>query len=136
MKFVNALPVGSIEAIRPVFMIVMGVFLMIIAWRLCKLSEGWTARLMVAGSLLLGVGYALIIPLYEAGIITRYSASGGHLGSGAAALAWRVVTLAVMNGGWLLFGLGLAMHARIFSPSSAPRKLAHLRVDPPREFTI
>lgn len=135
MKFVNALPIGSIEAMRPVFMIVMGVFLMIIAWRLCKFSEGWTARLIVAGSLLLGFGYALMIPLYEAGIITRYSPSGGHLGSGASALAWHVVTLVVMNGGWLLFGLGLAMHAKVFSPSSSPRKLAPSRINPPREFT-
>jgi hypothetical protein len=132
MNFGSSLPLGSIEAIRPVFMIVMGVFLMIIAWRLCKFSEGWTARLIVAGSLLLGFGYAVMMPLYEAGLIARYSPLG-H--SGTSALAWHVVRLVVMNSGWLIFGLGLAMHAKIFSPTSSPRKLSPSPLPPPREFT-
>ena len=131
MNFGSSLPLGSIEAIRPVFMIVMGVFLMIIAWRLCKFSEGWTARLIVAGSLLLGFGYAVMMPLYEAGLIERYSPMGQ---SGTSALAWHVVRLVVMNSGWLIFGLGLAMHAKIFSPTSSPRMLSPSPL-PPREFT-
>ena len=44
MTYGMGMHLGSIEAVRPVFMIVMGVFLMVIAWRLCKTTEGWTAR--------------------------------------------------------------------------------------------
>lgn len=135
MSFGSSLPLGSIEAIRPVFMIVMGVFLMIIAWRLCKCSEGWTARLIATGSLMLGFGYAVMMPLYDAGIIERYSPLGHSHGSGASALAWHAVKLVVMNSGWLVFGLGLAMHAKIFSPTSSPRKLSPSPLIPPREFT-
>ncbi len=120
---------ASIEAIRPVFMIVMGVFLMVIAWRLCQTTEGWTARLIVAGSLLLGFGYSLLLPLYDAGLIERYSPV-----SGASALAWHAVKLVVMNCGWLLFGLGLALHAQVFSISPPPRKLSPSPLTPPREF--
>jgi hypothetical protein len=120
---------GSIEAVRPVFMIVMGVFLMVIAWRLCKTSEGWTARLIVAGSLLLGFGYSVMLPSYDAGLIERFSPA-----SGATALAWHAVKLVVMNCGWLLFGLGLALHARVFSISPPPRKLSPSPLTPPREF--
>jgi hypothetical protein len=133
MNDVMCLPLGSIEAIRPVFMIVMGIFLMIIAWRLCQLTSGWTARLIVSGALLLGFGYAVLMPLYEAGLIERFSPAGHYHGSGASALAWHTVKLLVMNSGWLIFGLGLAMHAKIFTPSPPPRKLSPSPL-PPREF--
>lgn len=122
MNYGNSLPLGSIEAVRPVFMIVMGIFLMIIAWRLCKCTEGWTARLIVAGALLLGFGYAVILPLYEAGIIERVSSAGHYHGSAATAVAWHAVKLVAMNSGWLLFGLGLAMHAKVFAAPSPSRK--------------
>ena len=115
------MPIGSIEAVRPVFMIVMGIFLMVIAWRLSKISTGWTARLIVAGSLLLGFGYAILMPLYEAGVIERYSPMGHYHGSPANAVAWQAVKLVTMNSGWLIFGLGIAMHAKLFSASS-PRR--------------
>jgi hypothetical protein len=115
------LPLASIEAVRPVFMIVMGVFLMIIAWRLSKTTNGWTARTIMAGALLLGFGYSVLLPMYEAGGIEGYSAKGHYHGSADAAIAWHCVKLTVMNGGWLLFGLGLAMHARVFSPASPGR---------------
>lgn len=131
MSLVMSSQLASIEAIRPVFMIVMGVFLMIIAWRLSKTTEGWTARLIVAGSLLLGFGYAVVLPLYDAGLLPRFSANG----SSAAALGWHVVKLVVMNCGWLLFGLGLALHAKIFAPSPPRRKLSPSPLTPPREFT-
>ena len=130
MTYGVTLQLASIEAIRPVFMIVMGVFLMIIAWRLCKTTEGWTARLIVAGSLMLGFGYAVMLPLYDAGVIPRFSATG----SSASALAWHAVKLVVMNFGWLLFGLGLALHAQVFSISPPPRKLSPSPLTPPREF--
>ena len=111
---------GSIEAIRPVFMIVMGVFLMVIAWRLCKSTTGWTARAIASGAFLLGFGYALLMPLYESGTIERYSARGQYRGSAATATAWHAVKIVSMNASWLVFGLGLAMHARVFT-ASAPR---------------
>lgn len=124
------LQLGSIEAIRPVFMIVMGVFLMVIAWRLCRTTEGWTARLIVSGALLLGFGYAVMLPLYDAGLIERFSRA-----CSPSALAWHAVKLVVMNCGWLFFGLGLALHAQIFSISPPPRKFSPSPLTPPREYT-
>jgi len=120
---VPPLPVlASIGAVRPVFLIVMGICLMIFVWRLAMGANDWAARLMVAGSLLLGFGYAVILPLYEAGIIERLS-PGAFVESPATALAWHAVKLVVMNGGWFVFGIGIAMHAQIL-PSPAARKVA------------
>ena len=115
-------PLGSIEAIRPVFMIVMGVFLIVIAWRICNSTKGWTSRLILAGALLLGFGYAVILPLCESGSIERISPTGRYRGSGANAVAWHCVKLVTMNGGWLLLGLGLAMHSKAFSAAPQRRK--------------
>ena len=123
---------GSIAAVRPVFLIVMGVFLMLIAWRLAKTSGVWTARLLVAGALLLGFGYAVIMPLFAAGVIENYLPGRHYHGSAATVVAWHLVRMAVMNTGWLLFGLGLAMHAKIFS-SPAPRPRAQARSYSPHE---
>jgi hypothetical protein len=114
------LPLGSIEAMRPVFLIVMGIFLMVIAWRISKVSQGWTARLIVAGSLLLGFGYALLLPLYQVGAIQTYSPTRHYHGGVDTAMGWHAVKLLTMNGGWLIFGIGLAMHAKLFN-SPAPR---------------
>ena len=111
----NAL--GSIEATRPVFLIVMGVFLMLIAWRLAKTSGTWTARMLVAGALLLGFGYSVMLPLYEAGVLLQYSPKARYHGDAASILAWHAVKLVVMNAGWLVFGLGIAMHAKILGSS-------------------
>lgn len=124
MSYGNSLPLGSLEAVRPVFMIVMGIFLMIIAWRLSRCSAGWTGRLIVSGALLLGFGYAVMMPLYEAGNIEPFSPQGHYHGSAAIAIAWQSVKLVVMNGGWLIFGLGLAMHAKVFTASSPRGKLS------------
>lgn len=114
-------PLASIEAVRPVFLIVMGVFLMLIAWRLAKTSTVWTARTLIAGALLLGFGYAVMMPMYEAGVLRYYSAKASYHGDGASVLAWHAVKLVVMNAGWLLFGTGVAMHARVFGSKSAAR---------------
>ena len=109
---------GSIEAIRPVFMIVVGVFMLVVAWRLAKLSGGCTACLMVAGSLMLAFGYAVVVPMYEAGLIEKYSPMRlVYVGSGANAMAWHVVRLIVMNLGWFVFGLGFSMHAGVLRSS-------------------
>ncbi len=115
---------ASIEAARPVFMMVMGLFLIIFAWRLSKISSGWTARLIVSGALLLGFGYAVMLPMYDAGKIEPFSARGLYKGSADVAVAWHCVKLVVMNGGWLVFGLGLAMHAKVFSPAPPRRQPA------------
>ena len=110
---------GSIDAMRPVFMIVMGVFLVLIAWRLAKGAHGWTGWSMAGGALLLGFGYTILLPLYDLGRIEVYRVNGHYHGSPAAAAGWHAVKLVVMNGGWLLLGLGMASHARLFAASPA-----------------
>ena len=114
-------PLASIEAVRPVFMIVMGVFLLIIAWRLSQVTRGWTARLIVSGAFLLGLGYIVLMPMYEAGLIEPFG-RGRYHGSAATAMAWQTVKLIIMNAGWLLLGLGIAMHAKIFAAPSPALK--------------
>lgn len=106
-------------------MIVMGVFLMIIAWRLSKSTTGWTTRLIVSGAVLLAFGYSVMLPLYEAGLIERYAPLSHYHGGAATALAWHAVKILAMNCGWLFFGLGLAMHAKIFNANTPFRKLSH-----------
>lgn len=136
MSAFGLLSLGSIEAVRPVFLIIMGVFLMLIAWRLSKTPGVWTARILVAGALLLGFGYAIMMPLYEAGLLEGFSRSGRYHGSGASAVAWHVVKLVVMNSGWLLFGTGIAMHAKILThPAPLPQGQPHTqtRKIPPHE---
>jgi hypothetical protein len=124
--------VGSIEAVRPVFMIVMGVFLLLLGWRLAKTSGVWTSRVLVAGALMLGFGYGVMLPMYEAGVIEKYAATRTHYhGSAETAIGWHAVKLVVMNAGWLVFGLGLAMHASILG-NLAPRKpLKTIRISNP-----
>lgn len=135
MSYGNFPPLGSIAAVRPVYLIVMGVFLMVIAWRLAKNTTGWTARTIVSGALMLGFGYAILMPLYEAGLIARLSSHGHVHGDPAAALAWHAVKTVMMNGGWLLFGIGLAMHAKVFAYSPAPRLTTALPPAATHEFT-
>lgn len=118
------LTLASLQAVRPVFMIVMGVFMMVVTWRISARTESWTARLIIAGALLLCFGYAVIIPLYEAGKIESMSPTGRYHGDPSTAMAWHAVKLVVMNSGWLLFGLGLARHARILPSISLVRKPA------------
>ena len=121
-----ASPLASIEAVRPVFLIVMGVFLTLIAWRLARTSGTWTARILIAGALMLGFGYAVLMPLYEAGVLKYYTPRARYHADSASILAWHAVKLVVMNAGWLVFGIGVAMHAEIFK-SSSPRLRAAVR---------
>ena len=118
-----AFPLASIEAVRPVFLIVMGVFLTIIAWRLAKASGIWTARLLIAGALMLGFGYAVLMPLYEAGILKYYSPKGHYHGNAAEVLGWHAVKIVVMNAGWLLFGIGVALHAKLLTSSKVTYRI-------------
>jgi hypothetical protein len=113
---------ASIEACRPVFLIVMGASLAVIAWRLVRGSSGWAPRLILGGTLLLCFGYSVLMPLYEAHVIERFPLSPHAEGTAATALAWHVVKLFAMNTGWLLLGLGLAIHARVFAvtPTGKP----------------
>lgn len=109
MSFVP--PLASMAAVRPVFMIVMGLSLMIFAWRLARTTHGWTSRWLVGGALLLGFGYALLLPMTMA---------RGHVhGDATNAIAWDVVKTVTMNVGWLSLGIGLARHARIFQRVAA-----------------
>lgn len=126
----DVLPIASISAMRPVFMIVMGAFLLLTTWRMTRGTTGWAPRVLIAGALLLAIGYAVVMPLYQAGVLIPLSQIGVTSADAASALGWHVVKTVSMNGGWLVFGLGLAMHAGIFetekstapieAPSSSP----------------
>jgi hypothetical protein len=124
---------ASVDAVRPVFMIVMGFFLLLLGWRLAKNSGVWTSRILMAGALLLGFGYGLMLPLYEAGLIERYAPNRVHYhGSVDDAIGWHAVKMVVMNFGWLVFGTGVAMHSSLSAclvPRSAAKNAA-ARINP------
>lgn len=105
--------IASLNAGRPVFMIVMGLALVIFTWRLAAGSRSWSARLMTVGSLMLAFGYAVILPGYEGGLIERFRPDADSTPS---ALGWHLAMMVSMNAGWLLFGTGIAMHAKLFPP--------------------
>lgn len=128
-------PLASVEAVRPVFLIVMGVFILLVGWRLARTSGKWTARMLMAGALLLGFGYALLMPMYEAGVLLQYSPKAHSPLSAGSVLGWHIVKLMAMNTGWFLFGTGVAMHANILgSPSArAPRVGAEETILSPHE---
>jgi len=121
MQTGSPLLLASIESIRPVFLIVMGVSLLMLAWRLSKDASRWSGRFIFSGAILLAIGYSFVMPLYEAGKIERITSEHVH-GDMATAMAWHVVKLVSMNAGWLLFGLGLSLHADLFG-SRASRQL-------------
>jgi hypothetical protein len=65
-------------------------------------------------------------------VLRPYSPRALYHGDAASILGWHVVKLVVMNAGWLLFGIGIAMHARIFNfPQPRPRAVTH--TIPPHE---
>ncbi|WP_367874217.1 hypothetical protein [Luteolibacter sp. Populi] len=123
----DVLPLASISAMRPVFLIIMGVFLLLTAWRITRGTTGWSPRLLMAGAMMLATGYSVIIPLYNAGILIAIPPSGFVNGDAATAMAWECLKLVTLNGGWLVFGMGLAIHAGVFETekSVAPIQVPH-----------
>lgn len=121
MALVPPAPIlATIDAFRPVFMIVMGAFLLLTAWRMTRGGSGWAPRILMAGAILLAIGYSVLLPLYQAGVLLPLSLVGRLPGDATVAMAWHVLKVASMNGGWLLFGLGLALHAGIFETEKSP----------------
>ena len=109
-----------IDAFHPLFLLVMGICLVIVAWRLALTASGWDARLIVLGSLLLGLGYSVLLPLHESGLIAALRPLEHSREITSLAFGWRTLEMAVMNGGWLLFGLGMARHAKAWgTPTDA-----------------
>ena len=124
MTFTPCVPlIASITAMRPVFMIIMGAFLLLTAWRISRSSSGWTPRILLSGAILLALGYSIILPLYQAGVLVHISQIGRVSVDPSVALAWHVVKVVAMNGGWLLFGLGLALHAGVFETEKSPASI-------------
>lgn len=108
-------------------MILMGLVLLLVAWRLVRHHSGWPCRVLMAGALLLALGYGLVLPLYDAGVVVPFKFLNYYPQADAGTtLGWHLTKLLAMNGGWFLFGLGLAMHAGVFqslrspAPSSLP----------------
>ncbi|HVJ46536.1 MAG TPA: hypothetical protein VM511_09150, partial [Luteolibacter sp.] len=95
MQLSPPLVIASIDAARPVFMIVMGLSLAIFTWRLASGARSWSARLMVAGSLMLALGYAVILPAYAGVLIQQIN--DPNLANPASALGWHLVKLVTMN---------------------------------------
>ncbi|MBK1881866.1 hypothetical protein JIN85_05540 [Luteolibacter pohnpeiensis] len=123
---------GSIAALRPVFYMVMGVSLMIFACRMAQRSNGWGMRIMLFGALALGLGYAVLLPMYEAGLIERITITAEDMRTGdwvekfsGAALGWHAVKLVLMNLGWLAFGLGASIHVGVLRPLNSNRPEFH-----------
>jgi len=102
------------EMIRPVFLLVMGVLLVVFAWRIAKSASACNARLIVVGGLMLGFGYAVLLPILETAEIMAHAAPARSHAVTAETYGWHTVVLVVMNGGWLLFGIGMALHAKIW----------------------
>ena len=112
---------ASIDAMRPVFLMVMGMVLLLVAWRLTRRHRGWSARMLMAGALLLAFGYGVILPLYEAEVIVPLRNLSFYPDvDPATTLGWHVSKVFAMNGGWLLFGLGMALHAGLFERERRP----------------
>ena len=119
----GALPLASIGAMRPVFMIIMGVFLLLTVWRITRGTSGWAPRILMAGALLLAFGYAVVMPLYQGGIVMTVTPAGGALFEYTwVEVGWHLVKMVSMNGGWLVLGIGVALHAGLFETekSAAP----------------
>ena len=121
MPFVPPAFLAPVDAMRPVFLILMGASLLLIAWRLSRRHSGWGPRLMMGGALMLAIGYSVVLLLYTAQAIVPLS----HLqyypdADPAAALGWHMLKVGAMNGGWLFFGLGLALYVGVFESLSRP----------------
>jgi hypothetical protein len=118
---------AATPALRPVFLIVMGAFLLLTAWRMTRGTSGWTPRIILTGATLLGFGYAVLMPLYEARILTPLSQIGLMGTNPDAVILWQAAKLICMNVGWLMFGTGMALHAGLFETAKS-----HAPVQVPR----
>lgn len=115
------IPLAALTSARPVFLIVMGLALLLVAWRMTAGRSDWGSRLMLAGAGLLAFGYAVVLPLYAAKVIVPAHLIAYHLDfHPIAAFGWHVAKLTAMNGGWLLFGIGLAHRAGVFPARRRP----------------
>jgi hypothetical protein len=111
---------AATPALRPVFLIVMGAFLLLTAWRMTRGTRGWTPRIILSGAALLAFGYSILTPLYQAGILVPLDQIGMVGTNPDAVIIWHGVRMLAMNGGWLLLGLGLAAHAGLFETAKSP----------------
>ena len=115
-------------AMRPVFLILMGLCLLVVAWRLTRRARGWSGRFLMAGAILLALGYSLVLPLYEARVLVPVSLLPYFPDADAGvALGWHLLKVVSMNGGWLLFGVGLAIMAHGPSPLRRNPELSIVR---------
>lgn len=132
MTFAPPVPLlaASTPQLRPVFLIVMGAFLLLTAWRMTRGTHGWTPRIILTGASLLSFGYAVIMPLYEAKIILPLSQIGTMGTNPDAIILWQAAKLICMNAGWLMFGLGMALHAGLFETAKSPAPVQVPRTSP------
>ncbi len=117
-------PLASIEAMRPVFLIVMGAFLLLIAWRVTRGSRDWGGRMMLAGAMMLCFGYSVVMPLYQSGRMVSLQNLYLYPGEAWVPVFWYCARLFGMNLGWLFFGLGAAAHARLFETARKPARVS------------
>ncbi|GAA5484170.1 hypothetical protein [Haloferula sargassicola] len=129
MPFVSEFsPLASLEAARPVFLMLMGISIVLISWRLTKKVTGWPPRILMAGAMLLALGYSVLLPLYEAGVLIRPAMLPYMPGADpVATMAWEVTKTISMNFGWLLFGLGLFLVSKSPLPARRPVQLTIVR---------
>lgn len=134
MTFTPHVPLlAATPAMRPVFMIVMGAFLLLTVWRMTRGTTGWTPRVLMSGAILLAFGYAVVMPLYQAGVLLPVSRIGAMPGDPDTAIIWHAVKTFSMNAGWLFLGLGLAMHAGLFETTKSPAPVQAPRTSPVHE---
>lgn len=134
MTFAPSVPLlAATPALRPVFLIVMGAFLLLTAWRMTRGTSGWTPRIFLTGAGLLAFGYSIATPLYQAGILVPLHKIGMTDAAPEIVLLWHVARMVAMNGGWLLFGLGLALHAGLFETAKSPAPVQAPRTSPVHE---
>jgi hypothetical protein len=117
----------------------MGAFLLLTAWRMTRGTRGWTPRIILTGANLLGFGYAILMPLYEAHILTPLDQIGLMGTNPDAVILWHAAKVLCMNLGWLMFGTGMALHAGLFettkshAPVQVPRRSTSPRTSPVHE---
>jgi len=99
----------------------MGISLVMVAWRIARTASVANGRFIVIGTLLLGLGYAVLLPIHESGLVAALKPHAHSHAATVETYGFHTVELAVMNGGWLLFGIGMARHARVFGSPPASR---------------